>query len=379
MAALASVLQRSSRGAGNALLLVGAWLLATTSATTAAAHRIAHAPHVSPPPWVDVFTRGEGGYFCIKIPSLTVTPSGALLATGEGRLDSCSDYATTHLVYKRSTDGGATWSPLATLYGEANGTVIGNAAPVVVGGTARILVVFCRDNLDVLATSSADDGLTWTLPTLLTGVTNASWTWVGTGPPAGLQLTTGRIVIPSYHSSTAGDDGELSSGHVMFSDDGGDTWTLGDTFVDDLNFPNECQAVELPDGSLFVNSRGLLTARVGALSSDGGQTWQAVAPITGGLEQPLGGCEGSTLLLPDGVTLVYSGLDEESVFRYNLTLWTAAAADAATGPWTQLAVVNAGPSGYSALAAVPGPNATAVGTLGLLFEREQRDKHYLSA
>jgi len=35
-----------------------------------------------------------------------------LVAFGEARVGSCSDYATTHLVAKQSGDGGATWSDL---------------------------------------------------------------------------------------------------------------------------------------------------------------------------------------------------------------------------------------------------------------------------
>jgi len=31
---------------------------------------------------VNVFTKGEGGYFCIKIPSLVVTTSGTIIAFG---------------------------------------------------------------------------------------------------------------------------------------------------------------------------------------------------------------------------------------------------------------------------------------------------------
>ena len=58
---------------------------------------------------VDVFVAGEGGYFCIKIQSLTVTERGTLLAMGEGRLKNCSDYTTTDLVFKRSVDRGRTW------------------------------------------------------------------------------------------------------------------------------------------------------------------------------------------------------------------------------------------------------------------------------
>ena len=64
-------------------------------------------PSVSAP--VDVFVAGEGGYFCIKIPSLTLTSHGTLLALGEARRNNCSDYTTTDLVFKRSIDNGVTW------------------------------------------------------------------------------------------------------------------------------------------------------------------------------------------------------------------------------------------------------------------------------
>ncbi len=37
------------------------------------------------------------------------------------------------------------------------------------------------------------------------------------GPPASLQLESGRIIVPSYHDSTAHyNDGDFSNGHVMF-------------------------------------------------------------------------------------------------------------------------------------------------------------------
>ena len=47
---------------------------------------------------VDVFSMGEGGYFCIKIPYLIALQNGDLIAFAEARIDSCSDYAGTDLV-----------------------------------------------------------------------------------------------------------------------------------------------------------------------------------------------------------------------------------------------------------------------------------------
>lgn len=131
---------------------------------------------------VIVFTRGEGGYYCIKIPSLLTTANGTLIAFGEGRMFSCSDFTWTDLIYKRSLDGGLTWGPLQLLYSNSSmdsgvNTVIGNAAPVVLRDTRRILLPFCRNNLQVMLTYSDDDGQTWSKPVNLTGVTHPTWTW----------------------------------------------------------------------------------------------------------------------------------------------------------------------------------------------------------
>lgn len=56
--------------------------------------------------YTSVFTRGESGYYCIKIPSITALQDGSLLALGEARYNSCADSTGTDLVYKKSSDNG---------------------------------------------------------------------------------------------------------------------------------------------------------------------------------------------------------------------------------------------------------------------------------
>ena len=59
---------------------------------------------------VAVFWRGEGSYYCIKIPGLLLTSSGTLLAFGEARKPNCDDtHIQTDIVIKRSFDKGKSW------------------------------------------------------------------------------------------------------------------------------------------------------------------------------------------------------------------------------------------------------------------------------
>ena len=83
-------------------------------------------------------------------------------------------------------------------------TVIGNAAPVQIRATGRILIPHTRNNSDVWLTYSDDDGRTWSTATLIHNVSLADWKWIGTGPPGSLELSGGRIIVPSYHSKYRG-------------------------------------------------------------------------------------------------------------------------------------------------------------------------------
>src|SRR5262245_32304297 len=56
-----------------------------------------------------LFEAGTGGYATYRIPGLVVTDKGTLLAYCEAR-KSASDWGAIDLVYRRSTDGGKSWS-----------------------------------------------------------------------------------------------------------------------------------------------------------------------------------------------------------------------------------------------------------------------------
>ena len=326
------------------------------------------------------FTSGADGFACVKIPTLLRTHAGTTIAMAEARTPDCSDFARTVLVYKRSEDGGATWSELGRLPdGDAAESrsglcgappVVGNAAPVQLSLDAahhpgRILVPHVRDNFAVWLTHSDDDGLTWSTPRELVDATltdrahgpmcnrsmayfgvynNVStfaeliadlgwgtfdpyqkwraeltgpWQFVGLGPPASIELKSGvpgRILVPGYHSYIRGLDGgsgagagvglpisqlynNFALGHVLTSDDGGDTWRLRNAFGTGGHGANENQMVELGDGSVLMNSRALATGtlqqRVQARSEDGGESWTPTRFVGAALPEPFNGCQGS--------------------------------------------------------------------------------------
>ena len=98
---------------------------------------------------------------------------------------------------------------------------------------------------------SDDDGAAWSKPVEITkDVKKSDWTWYATGPGVGIQLKSGRLVIPC-DNYVAGS--KVRQSHVIYSDDGGKTWKLGGVVGPQCN---ESQIVELRDGSLLLNMRG---------------------------------------------------------------------------------------------------------------------------
>lgn len=108
----------------------------------------------------------------------------------------------------------------------------------------------------------------------------------------------------------------------MYSDDHGDTWQIGHVFDNstDRFLSNECQAAELSNGSVLINARGLGLVRCQAISNDGGLTFGPMVDVPE-MPQPLDGCEGSTIMHPNG-WLFFTNPHEASwiALRYNMTL-----------------------------------------------------------
>jgi sialidase-1 len=230
-----------------------------------------------------IYESGEQGYHTYRIPALVVTGKGTLLAFCEGRKTSRSDHGDIDLILRRSSDEGRTWDRQRIVY-EEGGTekiTIGNPCAVVDKENGTVWLTFCRDNDRIFITHSADEGESWAKPREITkDVKEPEWGWYATGPGHGIQLQRGkykgRLVIPCDCGDSKGWGNWDQKGRslVIYSDDHGKSWTHGD--ITDKGM-NECEVVELEDGSLLLSMRNYRGPKLRAFahSKDGGRTWSS--------------------------------------------------------------------------------------------------------
>ncbi len=189
----------------------------------------------------DLFISGHDDVNIYRIPSLIVSPKGTILAFCEARQGDDGD--PTNLVLKRSLyDGqpsqprnlngyprtfgyGVNWQRTQVVLA-GKGEAIMQPCPVVDRTTGEILIC-CQEIRGGLANllknewhgrclilRSVDDGVTWSLPREIT----ESVGHFAAGPGIGIQLQSGRLVIPGYSKEGS---------RVIYSDDHGQTWRAG--------------------------------------------------------------------------------------------------------------------------------------------------------
>jgi sialidase-1 len=336
-----------------------------------------------------IFTAGEGGYHTYRIPSLIVTARGTLLAFCEGRKHSRSDTGDIALLVKRSTDGGQTWGEQSVVWDDP-GHTCGNPCPVVDRDTGIIWLPMTwnrgddrereivdgtsRDTRRVYLTCSQDDGRTWAAPVEITAdVKRSDWTWYATGPGAGLQIErgphAGRLVVPCDHIE-AGTQHRYS--HVIYSDDGGATWTLGGRTPQPG--VNECEVVELTGGRLMLNMRNhnhntlkpAERTRKVSVSEDGGETWGEVRADLA-LIEPI--CQASIRRYswPEegGDRILFSN----PAHAEHRTYMTVRLSEDGGQMWHYARSLHPGPSAYSCLAVLPD------GEIACLYEAGQESPY----
>lgn len=348
-----------------------------------------------------VFVSGNEGHKSYRIPAIVDLPNGQLLAFAEGRVHGAGDFGDVNIVLKRSSDKGKTWSAIQTVV-DYDVLQAGNPAPVVdltdpAYPQGRVFLFYNTGNnhenevrkgnglREVWYRTSTDGGATWSDPVNITTQTHKplntqanaaynfteAWRSYANTPGHAMQFQSGqykgRIYVAANHS--VGDpkrDATDYVAHGFYTDDHGKTFHIGDN----LNVPgsNESIAAEISGGRLMFNSRnqkGDVRARIVAISSNGGQSWDSTY-FDRNLPDPV--CQGSILTLgtKKGKSILAFCNAADETKRNNLTL-RISYDDGKT--WTKNFVIYNNPEKNDA-AAYSDIVKTGKNSVGILFEKD---------
>jgi sialidase-1 len=359
----------------------------------------------------DLFEAGKGGHKLYRIPGLIVTARGTVLAYCEARKHTGLDWDDIDIFLRRSTDGGKSWSEPQTLpHPEGklprNPAALANAelarrAPLVREGQiafnnpvaiadrgGAVHFLYCVDYYRCFYLRSDDDGATFGKPVEITSTfaqfrPDYDCKVFATGPAHGIQLKTGRLVVPVWLSTGTGNNAHHPTVvATIYSDDGGKTWRRGDIVArttDALTDPNETVVAELTDGRVLVNIRSDSRAnrRAVAFSPDGATRW--TRPVFDDqLKEPIcmaslcrlsarGKQDRDRLLFANPDNLLRHGREgAPGTMRDRKNLTVKLSYDEGKA-WPVARVLEAGTSGYSDLTV--GPD----GTIYCLYERGSTD------
>eukprot|EP01052_Picozoa_sp_SAG31_P005144 SAG31_NODE_222_length_19895_cov_34.907626_9_plen_603_part_00 len=331
------------------------------------------------------------GYSMFWTPQLAVTKAGTLLSVVEGRkhkwdegdIGSAQGGKAWHdILLKRSWDSGRSWSNATVVYSESAGwgtaagdanSSIGNLEVVVDDVTGEIFVFMCRNNSNVLLTSSRDDARTFSAPKDVSAqVKPASlhWGWYAT-TFSSLQMVhhpkyKGRLVACADHVVGQWTAYPITNGHshTIISDTHGKTWRTGRKPLA-LPSSNECSIAEIANGTIVMNSRNYLDAKDGmqqpckppckvhryiSHSYDGGESFE-VGWFAQDLPDPI--VFSDMTATADGRTLLLTHPPSETV-RRNVSLFASRDGGAS---WSLVAQLEHGPSQYNSITMLP--NGTA--------------------
>jgi hypothetical protein len=325
----------------------------------------------------ELFVGGQDDINTYRIPALTCTRSGTVLAFCEGRIDKLADGSPTHLVLKRSVGNtrewkgaGApsaarsravnmTWLPMQIVLASRTGEAYMNPVPVIDESTGVIdLLVNYYPHWDertevqearAWLLTSRDEGASWSKPVDLTPQVGPQ----ELGPGIGIQLSSGRLVVSTYRG-------------VIYSDDHGAHWQAGGAAPGPIS---ETQVVELADGSLLRNTRSS-PLRTIEISKDDGLTW-GKEYFDPALTSPKlwEGCQGSLVRYTKATgqegknrVLFASPADPQ-----NRRLMTVRLSYDEGRTWPVSKLVKNGPGAYSSLTVFPD------GKIGLIYETGDAD------
>lgn len=324
--------------------------------------------------------RGVGGYRQYRIPALAVSARGTVLAAYDGRPNLDDLPNPIDLLLRRSTDNGATWGPQQLVRTGTGLDGYGDPSLLIDAETARIFMFHAagthagffeaaeglapEDDIQHADVSfSDDDGVTWQHRRLTAMLKRPGVTGLFAAAGAGIQIHTGPYAGRLVQQFVVLFHGEIMAASA-YSDDHGDTWTLGELVAG----ANENKVACLGDGSLLLHSRAT-PHRLAAVSTDGGHSY---APAKAHPELPDPSDNGSllrfdglpnvtSLASPETDTWLLATHNHDPALRHN-TVMKLSRDNGAT--WPHALTLCQGSSAYSTAARLPD------GRIGVLYERQ---------
>lgn len=340
-----------------------------------------------------LFRSGESGYATFRIPAVLATASGTLLAFAAARRD-FGDWSDMDIAMRRSEDSGVSWEEMQIVAASSSPQPTDNPVPIYDRMTGEVHFLFQRNYERVFYMKSSDEGKTFSAPRDITPAVEEfrreyAWQVIAPGPGHGLQMSSGRLLVPVWMSTGEGTEfGGGRKGHrpsevsVIYSDDHGATWRPGAMAVRNtpkVVNPSETTLEELADGRVMLNVRSESSKyrRVIVTSPTGVDGWSA-PEFQEDLYEPI--CFGSMIRVSsDPSNILFVNPDSSAKTE---TIWKSKMANAADArlrenltirlstdegkSWPISRVIDPGVAGYSDLAVAPD------GTVLCLYEHGGR-------
>lgn len=329
-----------------------------------------------------LFNMGDYDSQYWRIPALVTAADNSLVAVVDKRGSSLGDLPNTiSIMSRRSTDNGKNWSEPVVVAQGGNGKTYGDPAVVLDKKTGNLICMFVGDQglwnatpynrQGIYVSKSTDNGVSWSEPVAITDqvyANHSSWYAGFAGSGHGLCLKDGRLMFVLAIRATSATGVPLHN-YAIYSDDGGDNWTLSTNAATTAG--DEAKVVELEDGDILMSIRNPSKGnRIFCKSTDRGQTW-GKAYFETELKDPA--CNGDIIRYSystdegsEGKSRLLHSLPESTTTRENITIYLSED-DGETWPIKKRLV-----DGYSAYSSL---TVLSDGTIGALVEEGKWDSN----
>lgn len=329
-----------------------------------------------------LFNMGDYDSQYWRIPALVTAADNSLVAVVDKRGSSLGDLPNTiSIMSRRSTDNGKNWSEPVVVAQGGNGKTYGDPAVVLDKKTGNLICMFVGDQglwnatpdnrQGIYVSKSTDNGVSWSEPVAITDqvyANHSGWYAGFAGSGHGLCLKDGRLMFVLAIRATSATGVPLHN-YAIYSDDGGDNWTLSTNAATTAG--DEAKVVELENGDILMSIRNPSKGnRIFCKSTDRGQTW-GKAYFETELKDPA--CNGDIIRYSystdegsEGKSRLLHSLPESTTTRENVTIYLSED-DGETWPIKKRLV-----DGYSAYSSL---TVLSDGTIGALVEEGKWDSN----